>query len=131
MKELSSEQKQSIEEAGKDEQWAARLRSAATWEDCAKLLAEKGVEASDDLKAAFEAGKGAKAGELADDEMENVTGGWTNVFNCPKEYSYLLCDATHCPHVKQPSDENEAYCDLGYWAVTRPDLSWVDSLFGH
>ena len=125
MKELSIEQRQIIEEAGKDELWMAKLRAAAAWEDYAKLLAEKGIEAPEDLKATFEAGKGNKTGELSDDDMEGVSGGWTNIFSCPAQYHEFLCEMTYCPHIKArpyPLNEDycEVYCDQGYWTVPRP-----------
>jgi hypothetical protein len=121
MKELSMELKQRMAEAGKDTEWVEKVRCAATWEAYEKLLAEKGIEATAELKEAFATDRIIKAGKLEDDELEKVSGGWTNVFNCPKEYNSFLCDLTFCPHRNTrdntpDEDHYDKYCDLGYWS---------------
>jgi hypothetical protein len=122
MKEFPMDQKQRMEEAGMDEEWVKRVRGAATWEAYAKLLAEKGIEATAEFKEAFTTDRIIKAGKLEDDELEKVSGGWTNVFNCPKEYNSFLCDLTFCPHRNTrdntpDEDHYDKYCDLGYWCL--------------
>jgi hypothetical protein len=115
---------QRIEEAGKDVEWAEKVRGAATWETYEKLLAEKGIEATAELKEAFAADRIIKTGKLEDDELEKVSGGWTNIFSCPQEYNYVLCELTRCPHricLDNVPDENhyEMRCDQGFWTISR------------
>lgn len=58
---------------------------------------------------------------IDDNDLEDVAGGWTNIFNCPKEYNLALCEWTFCPHIKTrentpDEDHYDKYCDLGYWS---------------
>jgi hypothetical protein len=119
MLELPMETIQRLEEAGKDREWSERVRCAENWEALEVLLAEKGVEASAELKAAFEAGGKDKTGKLEDDDLEKVSGGY--LLPCPQEYDIAFCELSHCPHMyKKPIQFNwswktTAHCDLGYY----------------
>lgn len=120
MNDLSTELKQRMEEAGKDTVWTEKVRAAATSEEYAKLLAEKGIEAPAELKEAFVASRASKTGKLDDDELENVSGGWKNVFECPRKHDGFLCEATFCPHAIFVPNTPDIYhyrkfCDQGYW----------------
>lgn len=124
MKELPMELKQRMEEACTDVKWAEKIRGTTTWEAYENLLAEKGIEPPAELKEAFVAGRINNTGRLEDDELERVSGGWTNVFSCPKDYSYILCELTRCPHrirVDNVPDTNhyDLRCDLNYWTINR------------
>ncbi|MEA4889737.1 MAG: hypothetical protein VB070_09780 [Clostridiaceae bacterium] len=118
---LSTELRQRMEEAGKDAAWVEKVRAAADWDVYAALLAEKGIEAPAELKKTFSAGCASKTGKLDDDELENVSGGWKNIFECPREYNGFLCESTFCPHaiyVQNTPDifHYRKFCDQGYWA---------------
>ena len=121
----TTEMRQRMEEAGKDAAWAEKVRSAASWDTYAALLAEKGIEAPVEMKEAFAAGRANKTGELEDDALGSVSGGWLEGWNtCPQGYNYAQCELPRCPHRKtkpKTLDEDflELYCDLGWWAITR------------
>ncbi len=124
MKDLPVELKRRMDEAGKDKEWAEKVRHAESWEAYAKLLKEKGIELPAEAKDAFDANSINKTGELEDNDLEQVSGGWINVFNCPREQNLALCEWTFCPHKQNnhnKPDENhyECYCDLGYWSEIR------------
>ncbi|MEA4890102.1 MAG: hypothetical protein VB070_11620 [Clostridiaceae bacterium] len=124
MMELPTELKQRLAEAGKDGEWAEKVRNAGSWETYAKLLGEKGIELPAEVKNAFDADRLNKTGQLEDNDLEKVTGGWTNVFNCPRAYHLALCEWTFCPHIKNrfdtpDEDHYDLYCDLGYWTENR------------
>ena len=117
---LSTELRQRMEEAGKDTAWVEKVRAAADWDTYAALLAEKGIKAPAELKETFSAGCAGKTGKLDDDELENVSGGWDNVFECPRKYDGFLCEATFCPHaIFVPNTPDmfhyRKFCDQGYW----------------
>lgn len=121
MTELSMELKQRMDEAGKDKEWAEKGRSSESLEQFAELLNAKGIELPAQVKAALDANSSLnKAGKLEDNDLENVTGGWTNIFNCPREHHLALCEWTFCPHIQTrnntPDDDHyDKYCDCGYW----------------
>lgn len=122
MKELPNELKQFVKEAEKDKEWAKELRGAGSAEKFEELLKQKGIELSEKAKDELRANGAAAAGKLEDSDLENVTGGWINIFNCPREYNNFLCELTFCPHIQTrdyPPDESqyEKYCDLGYWSI--------------
>lgn len=122
MKELPMELKWRMDEAGKDREWAEKVRGAGSWETYVKLLKEKGIELPAEVKDVFDADSKNKTGKLEDNDLEKVTGGWTNVFNCPREYNLALCDWTFCPHIKTrlntpDEDHYDKYCDLNYWSI--------------
>jgi len=124
MKELPMELKRRMDEAGKDKEWAEKVRSAGSWETYVKLLKEKGIELPAEAKDAFDANSINKTGKLEDNDLEKVTGGWINVFNCPKDYNLALCELTFCPHRNTnhntpDEDHYDFYCDLGYWTINR------------
>ncbi len=61
---------------------------------------------------------------IDDNDLEKVAGGWTNIFNCPQEYNFVLCELTRCPHricKDNVPDENhyEMRCDQGFWTINR------------
>ena len=121
MKGLSMELKQRIEEAGKDNKWIQKIRNAESMEKFTKLLEEKEIKLPVEVKEALDEKSIKNTGQLEDNDLEEVTGGWTNIFNCPREYSLLLCEYTFCPHKQtrdNTPDENhyDKYCDQGYWS---------------
>lgn len=122
MKELPIGLKRRMDEAGKDGEWAEKVRGAESWETYVKLLEEKGIELPAEVKDVFDADSINKTGKLEDNDLEKVTGGWKNVFNCPGEYNLALCEWTFCPHKKTrpdtpDEDHYDKYCDLGYWSI--------------
>ncbi|MDF2685167.1 MAG: hypothetical protein K0S55_348 [Clostridia bacterium] len=121
MKELPMELKQRIDDAGKDKEWAVKVRNAGSLEKFAELLKEKGIELPAEVKDTLDANVIInKSGKLEDNDLEEVTGGWTTIFSCPREYNIALCEWTLCPHINSrhntPDDNHyDKYCDLGYW----------------
>lgn len=124
MKELPMELKQLIDEAGKDREWAKKVRSAESLEKFTVLLQEKGIELPAKVKDALDANSAMNGtGKLEDSDLENITGGWINIFNCPREFNAFLCELTFCPHINTrdntpDEDQYEKYCDLGYWSLS-------------
>ena len=123
MKDLS----QCMEEAGKDAAWAEKVRRAATWEDYAALLAEKGIEAPADLKEAFVASHTIKTGELSDDDLEKAAGGLTDFdLWCPQRYEPFLCTRSRCQYLDRISDKPKngevlMHCRLYNWSCFIPE----------
>lgn len=123
MKDLPMALRQRVEEAGKDGEWAEKVHCAATWETYEKLLAEKGIKATAELKETFDVnGFMNKTGRLEDNDLEKVAGGleFSNIYDCPPYHDPFLCEMTPCPHIKTKDntpDENhyDRYCDLYYW----------------
>lgn len=121
MKEVKINTKQRMEEASKDKEWAKKVRNSGSLEVYTKLLKEKGIDVPEEIKRKFTAGNVNKTGILEDNDLELVTGGWDNVFNCPKSHNLFLCDYTFCPHIQDrdhvPDEQHyERYCDQGHWS---------------
>jgi len=122
MKELPMELKQRMDEAGKDREWVKKVRSAESFEKFAEFLKEKEIELPAKVKDAFDVNSTMnRTGKLEDNDLEKVTGGWTNIFNCPREYNRFLCELTFCPHIQTrhntpDEDHYDLYCDQHYWS---------------
>ncbi|MEA4832719.1 MAG: hypothetical protein VB118_08895 [Oscillospiraceae bacterium] len=122
---LPMELKQRINEAGKDEEWAAKLHNAESLEKFTELLKEKEIELPVEVICELkENSKINKTGKLDDNDLEGIAGGWTTIFNCPREYNMVLCEWTLCPHRQITDctpDENhyKICCDLGCWSQVR------------
>ena len=124
MKDLQIEMRQQMEKASKDKEWAKKVRNAGSWDTYSKLLKEKGIDVPVEVKKAFDANHAGKTGVLEDNDLEKVTGGWTDIFNCPKTHNTVLCELTFCPHIQDRDntpDENhyDLFCDQGYWTENR------------
>lgn len=106
MEEMKIDQKQleqlkRLEEAKRDSVWKEKLNKVKTADEYLKLYDEKGIYVSDDEAAGIRASFAkAPVGEVSDDELDNVAGGFIQIKIdlCQGVYVRFLCDG--CGHQK-------------------------------
>jgi predicted ribosomally synthesized peptide with nif11-like leader len=61
----------------------------------------------------------SKKSELTEDDLDKVSGGgFFGLTSCPKEYDFLLCEASYCPHLHILNNnvfKKIVSCDKGYF----------------
>ena len=99
----------------KDEEKAAlieKIAAAGSAADAVKMLAADGIEATaEELTELFRPEKPANAGEISDEELDNVSGGRLY-------YKFITDkDTANLPHIFQVGDIVEVYTYLGFSTV--------------